>query len=437
MRRLPLFLFLLISIGTHAQKGGFVLQEARPETVGMSSERLQRLDRMVQMYIDSGRQAGVAVLIARNGKIVHHKAYGYDDLARKTALRRDAIFRIASQTKAITSMGVLMLYEEGKFLLDDPISKYLPAFKTMTVLDKFDDKDSSFTTVPAKREITIRSLLTHTSGLGYPGIGSKEANSIYAKYRIPSGIGTPNANLADAVNQLGKLPLMSQPGDRWMYSVGIDVLGRLIEVVSGQTLDQFLRARLFEPLGMNDTFFYLPAPKHNRLTNLYTEDKGKKIVPFPTQGGLRQDYPNQPGTFYSGGAGLQSTLMDYAIFLQMVMNGGEYNGKRVLSPTTIRMALMNQIGDLNVGNNKFGLGFALNSTKSAARLPVSEGAFEWGGYFGTTYWADPKEGIIALVYTQKVPNSYADLNDKFRVMVYQAITELKEEKEKAGKGEGN
>lgn len=426
MRLLILFLALPLSYALQAQKiSPPVLQEAKPETVGMSSERLQRLDRVMQMYIDSGRQAGVAVLVARNGKIVHHKAYGYDNLAQKTPLKRDGIFRIASQTKAITTMGALILFEEGKFLLDDPISKYLPAFKTMTVLDKFNEKDTSFTTVPAKREITIRNLLTHTSGIGYPTIGTKEANAIYAKYKIPSGIGTPNENLADVVDRLAKLPLLSQPGDRWTYSVSIDVLGRLIEVVSGQTLDQFLRTRIFEPLGMNDTFFYMPAPKHSRLTTLYTEDANKKPVVYPAQGGMNQNYPNQPGKFYSGGAGLSSTMIDYAIFLQMVMNGGEYNGKRILSPTTIKLALTNQIGDLSLGANKFGLGFSLGSAKSAARLPASEGTFGWGGYFGTNYWGDPKEGIVALIYTQKVPNSYADLNDKFQVLVYQAITELK------------
>lgn len=423
MRFFSVLLFLpLFSFAQKASNG--TLQETRPETVGMSSERLGRLDRLMQMYIDSGRQAGAAVLIARNGKIVHYKAYGYDKLAQKTPLKRDAIFRIASQTKAITSMGVLMLFEEGKFLLDDPVSKYIPSFKTMTVLDKFNEKDTSFTTVPAKREITIRHLLTHTAGIGYPQIGSKEANAIYAKYRIPSGIGTPNASLGDAVDRLAKLPLLHQPGDRWTYSLSIDVLGRLIEVVSGQTLDQFLRTRLFEPLGMNDTFFYLPSPKHSRLTTLYTEAEDKRPTPYLARGGMSPDYPNQPGTFFSGGAGLSSTLMDYAIFLQMVMNGGEYNGKRILSPATIRMALMNQIGDLSLGNSKFGLGFGLNTSKSAARLPISDGAFEWGGYFGTTYWGDPEQGIVALLYTQKVPNSYGDLGDKFRVMVYQAITEL-------------
>lgn len=420
-----LFIALLPLLAIAQKPASSPLQEARPESVGMSSERLQRLDRLVQESIDQGKQAGVAVMIVRNGKIVHYKAYGQDNIQQKTALKRDAIFRIASQTKAITSMGVLMLFEEGRFLLDDPISKYIPSFKTMTVLDKFNDKDTSFTAVPVKRELTIRHLLTHTSGLGYPQIGSKEANAIYAKYQIPSGIGTPNASLADAVDRLAKLPLLHQPGDRWTYSLGIDVLGRLIEVVSGQTLDQFLRARIFDPLGMNDTFFYLPAAKGNRLTTLYTEDADKKPMLYPTQGGMNPNYPAQPGTFYAGGAGLSSTLLDYAIFLQMVMNGGEYNGKRLLSPTTLRMALSNQIGDLSLGASKFGLGFGLTTEKSAARLPVSEGSFEWGGYFGTTYWADPKEGVVALLYTQKVPNSYGDLSDKFRALVYGAITELK------------
>ncbi|KAB7732697.1 serine hydrolase [Rudanella paleaurantiibacter] len=424
MRSVFTLLFLCLQLTVSAQKPlAPVLQEARPETVGMSADRLQRLDRVVQQYIDEGKQAGVAVLIARHGKIVHHKAYGYDNLAQKTPLRRDAIFRIASQTKAITSMGVLILLEEGKLLLDDPISKYIPAFKATPVLDKFNEKDTSFTTVPARREITIRHLLTHTSGIGYPQIGSKEANAIYAKYSIPSGIGTPNANLAEAVDRLAKLPLLSQPGERWIYSLSIDVLGRLIEVVSGQSLDAFLRTRLFEPLGMNDTFFYLPTSKHNRLTTLYTEDADKKTIPYPARNGQSADYPKQAGGFYSGGAGLSSTLLDYAIFLQMVMNGGTYNGKRILSPTTIRMALSNQIGDLNVGAGKFGLGFALTTEKGAARMPISEGSFDWGGYFGTTYWGDPKEGIVALIYTQKVPNSFGDLTDKFKVLVYQAIGE--------------
>ena len=403
-----------------------VLHEAQAESVGMSTARLQRMDAVINDYIAKGRQAGVSVLVARNGSIVYHKAYGLDDMQAKTPLKRDAIFRIASQTKALTSIGLMLLFEEGKFLLDDPISKYIPAFKNPKVLDKFNPADSSFTTVPAKREITIRQLLTHTSGISYPGIGTKEAVAIYAKNKIPSGIGTPAGTLADAMNRLGALPLMHQPGDRWTYGLSVDLVGYLIEVLSGQPLDQFLRMRLFDPLGMNDTYFYLPAPKQNRLTAVYTEDSTTAIRPMPSQGGISANYPKQAGTYFSGGAGLSSTMYDYAIFLQMMLNKGEYNGKRFLSPTTVRLITTNQIGDLNQGQNKFGLGFAITSEKSAARLPVSQGSFDWGGFFGTTYWVDPQEGIVALIYTQKVPNSYGDLTDKFKVLVYQAITQLNE-----------
>lgn len=404
--------------------GNPVLKEATAETVGMSTTRLQRMDAVINDYIAQGRQAGVGVLVARNGRIVYHKAYGLDDMQAKTPLKRDAIFRIASQTKAIASIGLMLLFEEGKFLLDDPVSKYIPAFKKMQVLDKYNEKDTTYTTVPAKREITIRHLLTHTSGLNYPGIGSKEAVAIYAKNKIPSGIGTPTGTLADAMNRLATLPLSHQPGERWTYGLSVDLAGYLIEVLSGQSLDQFLRTRLFTPLGMNDTYFYLPADRQSRLTTVYTEDSTRAIKPITSRSGISVDYPKQAGTYYSGGAGLSSTMYDYAIFLQMLLNGGEYNGKRILSPATVRLITTNQIGELNQGNDKFGLGFSLTSEKSASLLPVSQGSFAWGGFFGTQYWVDPKEGIVGLIYTQKVPNSYGDLSNKFKVLVYQAITQL-------------
>lgn len=411
---------------TVTQSSVSVLKEASAETVGMSTTRLQRMDAVINDYIAKGRQAGVSVLIARNGRIVYHKAYGQDDMEAKTPLKRDAIVRIASQTKAITSIGAMLLFEEGKFLLDDPVSKYIPSFRNPKVLDKFNEKDSTFTTVPAKREITIRQLMTHTSGVGYPVIGSKEMNAIYAKHNIPSGIGTPNRKLDEVMNTLGTLPLAHQPGERWTYSLGDDVLGYLIEIWSGQPLDQFLKTRLFEPLGMNDTHFYLPAAKQNRLAVLYTEDSTRTVRRQATRLGISPDYPKVNGTYFSGGAGLSSTLYDYAIFLQMLLNGGEYNGKQLLSPTTIRLITTNQIGDLNQGADKFGLGFGITSARSAARLPVSAGSFDWGGIFGTTYWVDPKEGIVALLYTQKFPNSHGDLTDKFKVLVYQAITRMQE-----------
>ncbi|GAB3170869.1 serine hydrolase domain-containing protein [Telluribacter humicola] len=398
------------------------LTEASPESVGMSTERLQRIESVVQDYVNQQRIAGAVALVVRNGKIVYYKGIGYDDMDTKSPLKRDAIFRIASQTKAITSTAIMMLYEEGKILLDEPVSKYIPSFKQPKVLATFNEKDSSFTTIPAKREITIRDLLTHTSGISYAGIGTKEANAIYAKYKIPSGIGTPNHKLSDAINLLGTMPLIHQPGEKFSYGLNTDVLGYVVEVVSGKSLDEFFRQRIFEPLGMKDTYFYLPASKAPRLTTLYTQTREGATIKRVAQGGSSPDFPKEGGTFFSGGAGLSSTAYDYVIFLQAMLNGGQYGGKRILSPITIDMMTANQIGDINVGARKFGLGFAIATEKEAARLPISVGTFEWGGIFGTTYWADPKEGIAALIMTQKYPNSYGDLSDKFKVLVYQAIT---------------
>lgn len=424
MQKPLLALLFTFFIGfTLAQSPGHnTLQEARPEAAGFSAERLGRMDRVIQEYVDQKRIPGAVALVARNGKIVYHKGFGLDDVDARTPLKRDAIFRIASQTKAVTSVAVMMLFEEGRFLLDDPISKYLPAFKNPTVLATFNEKDSSYTTVPAKSEITIRQLLTHTSGISYAGIGTKEANAIYAKAKVPSGIGTPDAKLADAMNTLAALPLVHQPGEKFSYGLNTDVLGYFVEVLSGMTLDQFFRTRIFEPLGMKDTYFYLPKDRHSRLAVLYTEDKDKVYRKQQPRGTQSPNYPNQAGTYYSGGAGLSSTAYDYAIFLQMLLNGGVYDGKRLLSPATVRLMTSNQIGDLNLGFKKFGLGFGLTTEREAARMPLSEGSFEWGGIFGTTYWVDPKEGVVALLYTQKLPNSYGDLGDKFRVLVYQALT---------------
>ncbi|GEO05671.1 serine hydrolase [Adhaeribacter aerolatus] len=426
MRHLLLsFIFSCCFLFTFAQKAKTpVLQESKPEAVGMSTERLQRLDRVLQEYTEKNYVPGAIALIARNGKIVYHKAVGLDDTDNKKPLKRDAIMRIASQTKAITSIGLMMLYEEGKFLLDDPLSKYIPAFRNPKVLDKFNPKDSSYTTVPARGQVTIRQLLTHTSGIGYPAIGTKEATAIYAKAHVTSGISTPNAKLADAMNTLGTLPLMHQPGEQFTYGLSTDVLGYLIEILSGQPLDVYFQKRIFEPLGMKDTYFYLPAEKHNRLAILYAEDAAKNTIKARPRFGAGPDYPKVNGTYFSGGAGLSSTAYDYAIFLQMLLNGGEYNGKRLLGPATVKLITTNQIGDVNQGDNKFGLGFGIITAKGSAKFGIPAGSFEWGGYFGTTYWVDPANGIVALLYTQKTPNSYGNLSDKFRAQVYQAITDL-------------
>src|SRR5436190_8289601 len=401
------------------------LQAAKPESVGFSSERLKRIDENINAWIKDGRLNGCVALIIRNGKIIYDKAFDYDDLEKTKPIQTNSIYRIASQTKAITSTAVMMLYEEGKFLLDDPISRYIPEFAKQQVLDKFNAADTTYTTVPAKTEVTIRQLLTHTSGISYPQIGTKEANAIYYKAGLVAGIGVEKGRLlADDVKTIAKMPLLHQPGEKFTYGFNADILGRLVEVLSGISLDEFFRKRIFEPLGMNDTYFYLPASKHDRLVNLY-EEKNLKLVKadnqIQTNGVFITDYPKLEGTFFSGGAGLSSTVLDYAIFLQMILNGGEYNGKRFLSRNTVRMMVMNQIGDISRGANKFGLGFGITTDKGSALLPTPEGVFEWGGAFSTTYWADPKENLIGIFYRQLWNSTIGEIANKYKVLVYQAL----------------
>ena len=422
---LTLCLLLVALVGT-SQKPTAVLQPASPESVGFSSERLKRIDVNMKEWLGDGRLNGAVALIARNGKIVYHKAFGYDDLEKKKPMKTDMIFRIASQTKAITSVAVMILYEEGKFLLDDAVSKYIPEFSKQQVLNVFDEKDSSYTTTPAKREVTIRDLLTHTSGIGYAQIGSKEANAIYAKNKINAGLGVEKGEtVAPAMKKLGSLPLMHQPGEKFTYGLNTDVLGYLVEVVSGKSLAAFFQERIFEPLGMKDTYFYLPAAKHNRLAQIYQE-KDKKLTAqseVAQNGKFLLDYPLSEGTYHSGGAGLSSTVLDYAIFLQMMLNGGEYNGKRILARNTVRMMTMNQISDINRGSNKFGLGFGITTDKGSSLLPTPEGVFEWGGAFATTYWADPKEKLIGLIYRQLWGTTQGEIPNKYKVLVYQALND--------------
>src|SRR5215207_5780567 len=281
MRKLvTCFIFSVLLTATIAAQPNLskALSIATPESAGMSADRLKRIDTMLNGWIERGRTNGAVALLLRDGKIVYHKAFGYDDLEKKQPLQTNNIFRIASQTKAITSVAMMILYEEGKVLLDDPVSRYIPEFAKPVVLDKFNAEDSSFTTVPAKGEVTIRQLLTHTSGIGYAQIGSKESNAIYAKANITSGIGTEGGHsLATDMRKLGKLPLMHQPGEKWTYGLNTDLLGYLVEVISGKSLDQFFQTKIFEPLGMKDTYFNVPVAKQSRVVTLYQEVFGKLV----------------------------------------------------------------------------------------------------------------------------------------------------------------
>jgi CubicO group peptidase (beta-lactamase class C family) len=423
MKKFVLFFFLLGS--AVFQSSAQTITDNGAEAAGFSGERLKRMDIAMNDWVEKGYMNGGAALIIRDGKIAYHKAIGYNDLDTKEPLQKDGIFRIASQTKAITSVAIMILFDEGKLLLTDPVSQYIPSFKKQSVLVKFNPADTSYTTVPASREVTIKDLLTHTSGLGYAQIGSKEANAIYAKHDITAGLGVKNKTLLEAMTKLGELPLMHQPGEKFTYGLNNDVLGCMVEIISGMSLDEFFKTKIFEPLGMKDTYFNIPASKAKRLVNLYTEKSPGVLVKADAgmlNSAAASNYPLVPHTYYSGGAGLSSTLYDYGIFLQMLLNNGEYNGKRILGKNTVRMMITNQIDDVNYANsNKFGLGFQLVTEKSSGQTPAQVGTFNWGGAFATSYWVDPKEKIVMLFYRQLQARSRNDVVEKFRALTYQAI----------------
>jgi CubicO group peptidase (beta-lactamase class C family) len=417
---------LLLLLLTSTIYGAFsqTITTGTPEAAGFSSERLKKLDGAMDEWVKKGYMNGASALIIRNGKIAYYKASGYNDLDTKEALQKDAIFRIASQSKAITSAAIMMLFDDGKLLLSDPVSLYIPSFKNQKVLVNLNMADTTYTTVPANREVTIKDLMTHTSGIGYAMIGSKESNAIYAKSKLTAGIGGTDESLVTAMTRLGTLPLMHQPGEKWTYGLNQDLLGALVEVISGTSLDEFFRTRIFEPLGMKDTYFNLPQDKAKRLVNLYTETPDGKLVKAGNNmlnGPVSPNYPLVKKTYFSGGAGLSSTIYDYGIFLQMLANDGKYNGKRLLGRNTVRMMTSNQIGDMVFRDNKFGLGFLVVSESGAGLTPAQIGTYSWSGAFATNYWVDPKEKLVLLFFRQLQARTHNEVVEKFRALTYQAL----------------
>lgn len=316
----------------------------------------------------------------------------------------------------------MQLFERGLLGLDQNISDFIPEFKNPKLIKSFNKLDSSFTTTPANREITIRDLLTHTSGIDYPAIGTDTMQAVYAKNNIPSGLGYFNENLLAKMKALGKLPLLHNPGERFTYGLNADLLGCIIEIISGESLEIYCLKNIFEPLGMKDTYFNVPATKAARLATVYTEDPNQKIIEWsPTFRNIDPRYPLITKSYFSGGAGLSSTAFDYSIFLQMLLNKGSYNGKQILGRRTVELMLSPQLADNLFGDDNFCLGFALTSKKSANLKMPNEGSFAWGGYYGTTYWADPKEKLICLIMTQQNPNSHYDYVDKIRNIIYGSL----------------
>ena len=405
MKNLFTFLFTVLVLTAFAQtksiKTSPALTEGSASSVGMSDERLARIDSMCKEAVEESQIPGMVALVVRNGTIVYHKAFGMADNESGRILKRDDIFRIASQTKAITSTAVMMLWEGGKFRLDDPIAKFIPEFENAQVLDTLYE-NGTYLTKPAEKDITIRHLITHTSGIGYGVIdGDERFKKIYDQAGITDLFTTENISIEESVKKLAKLPLHHNPGENWTYSEGLDVLGYFIEIVSGMPLDEFLRERIFDPLGMDDTWFYLPKSKYERLVSIQKKEN-EEWVKYPTTF-YDPDYPIKGAKqFFSGGAGLSSTAKDYATFLQMYMNNGELNGIRLLSRTTVKFMMSNQVGDLLKGSGRYyGLAFGVVDQEGQNNGGNgSIGTFVWGGYFNTQYLADPEEKIIAIIMKQ-------------------------------------
>jgi CubicO group peptidase (beta-lactamase class C family) len=412
-----LTLCLLFSVNAKSQNLQ-IIPPNKVSEVGFSAERLARIDSFLSNAIKTGLLPHATAYVARHGKIVYYKPYGWRNMESKKPLLEDDIFRIASQTKAIVSVGLMMLYEQGKFLLDDPVSMYISAFKDVQVLDSIILKDTTYISHKAKTEITIRHLLTHTSGLTY-------GNPYYIKNNIPLANSIKDETIENVVNKLAKLPLKHEPGTAYTYGLNTDVIGYLIEVISGMKLDAYLQKNIFGPLGMKDTYFYLPENKTDRLVTLYEKVHRDSALRL-TRSTQNQVYPVSGAKKYlSGGAGLVGSIEDYAKFCQMLLNGGSFNGHQILGCKTIELMTTNQIGNLTINKegDKFGLGFQLFTERGGnARFLSSKGAYRWGGMYCTDYVIDPTEDIVCLFYTNVQPFAqHGEVLEKFRVLVYQAL----------------
>lgn len=400
---------------------------ASPEEVGFSSERLRRVNAWMEGYVSGGKLAGAITMLARGGETFHFQPYGVLNIDHGAPIQQDTIFRIYSMTKPITSVATMMLYEEGRFSLDDPVGKFIPALARMKVYDGLGENGMRL--VEQERPITIRHLLTHTAGLSY---GFHQDSPVEDMYRA-ADITDPDSDLAEMADKLGKLPLISQPGAKWRYSNATDVLGYLVEVVSGMPFDEFLRDRIIAPLGMKDTAFYLTEDKLDRLASVYAPaQNGGGIAPL--------DNPlinrvQRPHTLFSGGGGLVSTASDYMRFCRMLLNGGALDGARLLAPKTVEMMRSDHLADdlkpfavrkSTSGDTKgcgFGLGFRVVTDIAQHGIIGSNGIYSWGGAASTVFWIDPAEELIAILLTQFMPSSYYPLRREFQVATYQAMME--------------
>jgi CubicO group peptidase (beta-lactamase class C family) len=399
-------LIAIIVLSSHGNSRAGELPTAPPEDVGLSAAKLAGLTPALQQFVDDGKIAGGVVQVTRHGKVAYLAAFGYRDLASKRLMTADTIFAIASMSKPITSAAVMTLVEQGKIALDDPVGNYLPELKQMRVVgDARDDKGDSIATVPLTRPITIRHLMSHTSGIS----GAVPADPRVRRTYVQAGVERYHEKglntIAEQVERLAKVALAHQPGEGWTYGLNQDVLGRLVEIVSGQTFDEYLQEHICRPLDMQDTCFFVPESKRDRMATIYRAPGGEALAPMPKNYGV--------ATYFAGSGGLFSTARDYTRFAQMVLEGGALGGKRILRPETIRAMTTNQVGDLTLALGegprlhgvKYGLGFGLEMAPAAGGAGPSARRFFWGGAFSTRFWIDPEHEMISLFLTQVLPTS--------------------------------
>ncbi len=403
-------------------------QVAPPESVGLSSEKLQDIHGLLEGLVETKSIAGGVALVARKGQIAYLDAVGMQDVETETPMAPDTIFRICSMTKPITSVAIMMLVDEGLLSLDDPVAKFIPEFEGVKVL-----VSGSTEGTPADREITIQHLLTHTSGLTYGFMGTP-VSALYREGRVSDGLIETDGTIGDNAARIASMPLLFQPGSAWAYSLATDVLGRVVEVASAKTLDAFFRERIFEPLGMKDTYFRLPPEKRSRLAAVYQPAADDTIERLP-EGRIETDgavysagYPySGSGKYFSGGAGLVSTVPDYARFLQMLLAGGEFDGVRLLKETTVELMTKDHCSDveglIEDHGDGFGLGFGVVTEAAKDRGLGSVGTYSWGGFYFTYFWVDPAEKLVGIVMAQLYPWGERTLWNDFRGLTYKAITD--------------
>jgi len=424
MTRWSSVVIVTLALGGGAALTADRLPMAAPQTVGISTERLERLHKAMQGFVDRHEAAGIVTLIARDGRMVDLRAFGWQDVESKKAMRPDTLFRIASMTKPVTSVAVMMLYEEGRFQLTDPIANFIPAFKDTRV------SGPSGTSVAAARPITIRDLLSHRSGITYGFLDGGPVGDAYRKTGVSDGLTLTEGSIGENVDRLARVPLVSQPGTEWHYSLSIDVLGRLVEVVSGTTFDVFLRDRIFRPLRMEDTAFFVPDEKWSRFATVYSPDGKGGIRPMKDPEAFGNTFFSPlafykaPKRYFSGGAGLVSTAQDYSRFAQMLLNGGELDGVRLLSPKTVELMTASHTSDLPPAGllgpgSHFGLGFRVTTDLGATQALGSDGMYGWLGIYGSTFWVDPKEKLIGVMMVQLFPGS--PVGTAFQTLTYQAL----------------